>query len=365
MARQNVGNPKFYIDYLSYWKAKGNIESVTYGDADSPEKLIGLNPSDYIYGTQIYPHNIEIDLRQSLYIPTESDDKFFMGFFGHNYEDTDVESIVLSLYNSGGSEVYNVGGEQAASITINEICNWGNWDTTRYNGWSMGEWTGGDWDDFNKLVFAIDRDNTEESINALGSIAFGYAYQMPHSPNLELTMTREYDGVQEQETIGGASLTQINYHSAANWVGQPAWELFTEEVETLIDEGMIEYRDSAKGRRIWNLKFSYIGGDDILPLNQNIWAYNPSDSDTNSLADYDDDDFTDGNFISDIRRDSSFIGVVMEKTIGGALPFIFQPDGNNNSPDQFAICKLDQSSFKFKQVAHNVYDISLKIREVW
>ena len=128
---------------------------------------------------------------------------------------------------------------------------------------------------------------------------------------------------------------------------------------------MIEYRDSAKGRRIWNLKFSYIGGDDIFPLNQNLWANNPSDSDTNSLADYDDDDFTDGNFISDIRRDSSFIGVVMEKTIGGALPFIFQPDGNNNSPDQFAICKLDQSSFKFKQVAHNVYDISLKIREVW
>ena len=25
MARQNVGNPKFYIDYLSYWKARANI----------------------------------------------------------------------------------------------------------------------------------------------------------------------------------------------------------------------------------------------------------------------------------------------------------------------------------------------------
>ena len=55
----------------------------------------------------------------------------------------------------------------------------------------------------------------------------------------------------------------------------------------------------------------------------------------------------------------------MDRTIGGALPFVFQPDGNNNSPDQFAICKLDHESFQYTQVANNVYDISLKIREVW
>jgi hypothetical protein len=56
---------------------------------------------------------------------------------------------------------------------------------------------------------------------------------------------------------------------------------------------------------------------------------------------------------------------VVRKTNGGQLPFIFQPDGSNNNPDQFAICKFDQNSFQFKQVANGVYNVKLKIREVW
>ena len=59
------------------------------------------------------------------------------------------------------------------------------------------------------------------------------------------------------------------------------------------------------------------------------------------------------------------MGVVMDKTMGGALPFIFQPDSNNNSPDQFAICEIDQDSISFELVANSVYNVSLKIREVW
>ena len=34
-------------------------------------------------------------------------------------------------------------------------------------------------------------------------------------------------------------------------------------------------------------------------------------------------------------------------------------------PDGFAICILDQKGISIKQVAHQVYDISLKIMEVW
>ena len=40
-------------------------------------------------------------------------------------------------------------------------------------------------------------------------------------------------------------------------------------------------------------------------------------------------------------------------------------DSENKNPDSFAIAKLDMNSFKFTQSAYNVYDISLKIREVW
>ena len=383
MARQNVGNPKFYVDYLSYWNAKGNIESVEIASptpiSGDFRKLIGLNPSDFIREDIEYAFAITIKLKDGMYIPRGTDDKFFLGLFGHNFYSTYINGVQMTFKDHNGNVVLDTD-----ELTIDEICNW-RWlaaddtapetgdldtDTNTYNGWSMGEWTGGDSDSFYTIELAFTSivqdydavDNTLETV--LGSLGFGYAFQMPHSPDLKLTMTRDYDGIQEQTTRGGSTLTQINYHGPSDWAGYPAWELYTSNSITYIDDNYIETRVSAKGRRVWDLKFSYIDYKSIMPILENLWSVNPTDSETE--GGYDDTDIAaNGVFDTDIRRDSSFMGVVMEKTIGGALPFIFQPDGNNNSPDQFAICKLDQSSFKFKQVAHNVYDISLKIREVW
>ena len=55
--------------------------------------------------------------------------------------------------------------------------------------------------------------------------------------------------------------------------------------------------------------------------------------------------------------------------MGSHLPFIFNPSGGgaspNNNPDQFAICRFDMDSLQYTQVAHNTYNVKLKIREVW
>ena len=67
----------------------------------------------------------------------------------------------------------------------------------------------------------------------------------------------------------------------------------------------------------------------------------------------------------DLMGGNSFYNQVIHKTNGGQLPFIFQPDKNNNNSDSFAICKFDMDSFEFDQVANGVYNIKLKIREVW
>ena len=382
MARQNVGNPKFYVDYLSYWNAKGNIESVEIASptqiSGDFRKLIGLNPSDFIREDIEYAFAITIKLKDGMYIHRGTDVKFFLGLFGHNFYSTYINGVQMTFKDHNGNVVLDTD-----ELTIDEICNWrwlaaddtdpltGDLDTTTstYNGWSMAEWTGGDSDSFYTIELAFTSivqdydalDNTLETV--LGSLGFGYAFQMPHSPDLKLTMTRDYDGIQEQTTRGGSTLTQINYHSPSDWAGYPAWELYTSNSITYMDDNYIETRVSAKGRRVWDLKFSYIDYKDMLPINELVSSANPTDSETE--GGYDGSDHYGGGFDTEIMRDSSFMGVVMEKTIGGALPFIFQPDGNNNSPDQFAICKLDQSSFKLKQVAHNVYDISLKIREVW
>ena len=65
-----------------------------------------------------------------------------------------------------------------------------------------------------------------------------------------------------------------------------------------------------------------------------------------------------------LEEDNSFMAQVINR-IGNGQRFIFQPDKNNNNPDQFAICMLDMDEFSVKQVAYRTYSFDLKIREVW
>ena len=74
-------------------------------------------------------------------------------------------------------------------------------------------------------------------------------------------------------------------------------------------------------------------------------------------------DTTNNVMMDTIETDDSFYAQVWNKTLGGALSFIFQPDSNFG--DEFYICKFDQKSLKIEQSAYKVYDISLKIVEVW
>ena len=115
------------------------------------------------------------------------------------------------------------------------------------------------------------------------------------------------------------------------------------------------------------MKFSYISDKDIFASNYMSNTYLESGS--GSGYDTDDDLVLDSNdepiaFYNTLENDDSFIAQVLNK-ISHGQKFIFQPDNTNNNPDQFAICALDQDSISINQTAFNVYDISLKIREVW
>ena len=80
-----------------------------------------------------------------------------------------------------------------------------------------------------------------------------------------------------------------------------------------------------------------------------------------TITGYDTDDIdSDNAFTYNVTTEDSFYSQVIHKTNGGQLPFIFQPDVNDNT--NFAIAKID-SGFKFKQVANGIYSIKLKIRD--
>ena len=125
------------------------------------------------------------------------------------------------------------------------------------------------------------------------------------------------------------------------------------------------------GRRVWDLSFSYLSDTDVFPVNanQSLAAYTSSGYDTTSPDNPDINTAssaggTAGQFQSNILDGQDFFSIVWNKTMGH-LPFIFQPDGSNNNPDQFAICRFDMRSLRLTQKMHRKYNVKLKIRECW
>ena len=410
MARQNVGQPKFYVDMLSYWKAQGilsmpemteDVEVVIPPGGDEPDepiyvtttvqefpRIIGLRPSNFTVMQRTFPSTVGGSIFSNLSIPQDSmsNGTIFFGLLGHNFgqlqnsNGAERADIQVSIANTGGTTSFETYGSE--DITTNEVCNWNGTKGIGLNGWSLCtadiaseilsmSSISLNFRELNKYDGDNDGIPEEETTIILGNLSFGNVYQMDRSPDLSLSMTREYDGVRTQNTRGGSRLAQIDYSSSSQWAGLPAWGLKGHTNATNPILSMIENEESmpsvSRGRRTWNLKFSHLSSDNLFAVNELRSVDNPTDSSSESSnAGYDDGDFDEaGDFNSTIEHDSSFFGAFMEKTMGGNLPFIFQPDGNNNSPDQFAICVLDQQAIKFTQVAHNTYNISLKIREVW
>ena len=194
----------------------------------------------------------------------------------------------------------------------------------------------------------------------VGAISMGVMYTMPNSADLDLTMQIEFDGYDETETLGGSTLTNIRQTGAPVWSNDGKYN----STFSVGDFSNNQYLGGAKrnGRRNWSLKFSYIADTDIFSSN-----YMNTNHLENDASNYNSDDLnTDGDaFEYNMFTDDSFMAQVWNKTLGGALPFIFQPDSSNDNPDQFCIAKFDMDSLNIKQVAFKTYNIAVKIREVW
>ena len=245
-------------------------------------------------------------------------------------------------------------------------------NTPPNDGFSIAKFTGDD---------SIDNCTFTDSITKIGSVVIGTYYDMPHSPDLKLTMTREMDGVKRIRTRGGSDLVNRKYTKPPLWGnGLAPWEIAY--THGIFDPGNQEL--SRVGRRIWDLSFSYLQGSDIfgpfpylgIPYPEtNTYMYvptygMPNDDDYESGSDL--SHTTDGivvGYNSNLLTDDNFFSQVIHRTNGGQLPFIFNPAGGgsdpDNSPQNFAICKLDMNAFKFEQVAKGIYNVKLKIREVW
>jgi len=341
MAYQNVGTPRFYIDTLLFYKLQGK------GTPVAGEDVSTLNPAGGV--SRNFSANGEAGrdwLDYGFSSPTSLGAINYIAFLGHDQGDATILTFRLSVNNS----MQNLHDTN----TVTELVNYSVPGAGGLNGFSIGlvdynSATGtftdnsADFDEQTSVNFSIrsGAQGAQGSPYRIGAASIGRVYSMPHSPDLSLTMSHEYDGIKTVETKGGATLSDRRYHKPPMWGDLEAWQLGG-------------WNRLSSGRRVWDLSFSYISDVDIEPYNYYGVKY-----------------FQDtGAGIVSAGTDNWFQNVIYY-TNGGQLPFIFQPDKDatyvpaDYTVPEFAICRFDMSTFKREQVANSVYNIKVKIVESW
>ena len=388
MAYQNVGTPRFYIDQIQYLKSIGfdfekhynnwyftNENGYMYDGTYDPWFGEDGYRRTYLDNKELFNLSPEIQIKPFL-LSGGGNRWWDIPYFGskitgagrycamlnHNMKSSNIDTFYFEVLNLDSGNNFNTAGGTEVGI-VNSRASAGV-DNEIQDGITIFELQEGQ-GNFNPLndekcfcrlvVYSESNDITDQF--SLGALSTGIYYDMPHSPELDVAMTIENDGYDAITTQGGAHLTNVRYNGAPMWEKAdgseiPPWTI-----------GEPTAAGRRRGRRVWSMNFKYLSEKDLFASNymSSNYTENPDGYDS---ADLDTDADNNEVFYYNLDNDNSFHAQVLNK-IGNGQRFIFQPDNTNNNPDQFAICQLDQDSLNIKQVANGVYDISLKIIEVW
>ena len=337
MAYRAVGTPRFFIDHLLWLKTLG-LEYYTAawgGVITSREDLIGLNPAqNHLINVAGYTppsgSGVYITFPAAPSIITEGDKwKAYIAVLGHNSASAGAK---LKFY-----EIDATGNDLLLSPV--SAVNYSHGSTAPYDGFTIAY----DLSSHGSHIrFGFNPVNETGGYDAdfnIGCLSHGNYFDMPHSPDLKLTLGYE-TGTKNIETKGGASLSNTMWRPPM-WGDLGPWELSDPDSPT--NNQTLAH----SSRRIWNLSFSFLSQTDTFP------KYNA----LNRLVDMEEtvpDDET-------LLTSDDFFSQVWNR-VGTALPFIFQPDKDVN---EFAIAKFDQKNISFQQQSPSLYSCSLKIREIW
>lgn len=331
MGYQLASTPRFYCNVVEWMESNG------MGEMPENANLFRTLPV-----VPVYLDTMSTEL--SLQGMTENG---FIAVLGHN---------LLSSTKS----YYELFEGDWPPITRTSVVNDGYPDYCEYDGYSIGTFTGSD----NIDSFWINEVNDTEV--KIGSIIIGTFYEMPHSPDLSLSLSYDFSGTKTIETRGGSSLSNQIYSGNPMWGNLAAWELAPQITNPSNPPEVYALQKLArKGRKIYDLSFSYLDDGDIFGANQSLSHESGATlNDDNYDGSIDSGDLhSTTKFNYNILDDYSFFSQVLNKTNGGQLPFLFQAD--KDDPTNIIIGKLDMKSFKFTQVANGVYNVKMKIREVW
>ena len=340
----NIKLPALYIPLCDYLQSVGNV---TYRN-DELNSVHLLNPTKThrisLMPEQDFVYNVEFKDSLSYSAIADSDGYIYIFILGHNFEESssNIEIKLIESIDNGTS----TGAEPRLNIVndsgIGE-------SSSPYNGFSIfkAKFSVDTFEGFEIRIRSLSE--TEQTLK-LGCVSLCSKWNPPHNPDLSVTMTRQYDGVKTVKTKGGATLSDAAYtRGGTYWTSSYAWEL--EDGDYNQGESFGVELERTLGRRLWNMKFSYLKPENLMPKSESLNSY-----DTSLTAN------TDFNLYS-----QSFFSRVLNRVQGSHLPFIFLANDTdpNYNPDQWAICRFDQNDFSITQSAPELYSMSMQLRESW
>ena len=350
MANQNIRTPRFYTDLINYHRARGSAVG-TVTATNTSNQFIGLPATNTVDDL--------LDLRPLNQVTFDTSSQtshhvlFNVIFSTASYKQTYIAILNHNL-NSCNGRFKVFAGSTSNSITALDGANADtadvNWSTagvveiinadTRVPSDSNKTGTVTPDSDGTTIVAVNELDLRYWAIQfegdtawdgstdfKLGGIMIGEHFDMPQSPDLNLTRSIIYDKVNINESVGGQRYgTSTSFGRTASSTSKSPFALGTNSQK--VYGGRIKY----------DLNFSFLSASDVLPIETTEYI------------------FTDDSVVSD----------VWNLTDGPHRPFIFNIDNTstgNSAESEYMFARFAQNSLDMQQVAPDVYNVGMRIEE--
>ena len=347
MANQTIKTPRFYPDLISYHRARGSEIGIVKSDiantlavqTGSAGELFDLRPLNQV--TFDTSANTSKHVLTNFSFTTASYKQNYIAILNHNLASANGRFKIFA--GNEASDITALDGANAETADIN----WSSVNATEIvNADTIAD------SDSNKTVtvtpasdgttvltfdeqdlrywaiqFEGDTSWDGSTDFRLGGIMIGEYFDMPFSPDLNLTRSIVYDKVNVAESAGGQRYaTATSFGRTASSTSKSPFTLGT--------YGQNVYG----GRQAYDLTFSYLQDSDLLPNEYPVYQH--------------------GN--------DSVISDAWNIVDGPSRPFIFSLDNTStgsNAESEHLFARFAQNSLDMQQVAPDVYTIGMRIEE--
>jgi len=353
MANLNIRKPRFYVDYINFLQNRdtagghygiststNQIDVVSGSHISELYDMRPLNQVEFNTTGDTDGHvNLWFDLKMSSFKVD------FVAILNHNMHSSDTKVRISSSETKSHVEAVdhasatNTEGNNvlteiigAGDISNNKAMpdNTNSWDTghmiVKFPEQADRYW-GIQFEGTNSQSSTGAGDGTFDGSTNLkiGCILLGQYYDMPHSPDLSVKRSIDFDGVKMQESLGGQRFSTMTQHGRQN-IADTNKSPFHTYYNSFGAYG---------GRMSYDMKFSYLNSTDIMPTNYNEFQPN----------------------------EEAIIEDLWNKTNGRHTPFIFTQDGTSSDYSDYLFARFKQDKLDMTQVAPDVFNVSMRIEE--